>query len=219
MPGLHHQDPVPRGKRIDECGLPGAGAGRRVDDNRCGGLENPLETFEHFQRESGEFGTAMVDCRPAHGTQDPVRSIRGPGDLKKMTSARKSHLLPSPRKTDVCRILCCMVPEISRFCNTIFLISQDHRRYGTGATPNGASSATRRFRPRQPGSPVRTGSLTDLPTGFPLPHGGARLTGGVEAVPVSHRDRDRPRLGVLPRRGVPPALLQEEPAAVQVLPA
>ena len=131
MPGLHHQDPVPRGERIDECGLPGAGARRGVEDDRCGGLENALKTFEHFKSEAGEFGTAMVGRRPTHGAQDPVRNVRGPGNLKEMTSAGKIHAPPSLRKTDVRRISGRVVPGITRSCNTAVWISQYHCRHGS----------------------------------------------------------------------------------------
>ena len=46
LAGLHHQHAVAGRQRVDQRRLPGAGAGRGVDDDRVGGLEDGLDALE-----------------------------------------------------------------------------------------------------------------------------------------------------------------------------
>ena len=72
LAGLDHQHAVAGRQRIDQRRFPGAGAGRGVDDDRIGGLENGLDAVEAALGELGEFRAAMVDDRAY-----PSRGARG----------------------------------------------------------------------------------------------------------------------------------------------
>ena len=86
MPGLDHQDPVARRQRVDDCGLPGAGAGRREDHDRPGGLEDAFAALQHGAAERRELGAAVVDDGHVHRTEDAIRDRARPWNLQKMPS-------------------------------------------------------------------------------------------------------------------------------------
>ena len=56
LAGLGHQHLVAGRQRIDDRGFPGAGARRRIDDDRLLGAENALAARQHGMTEFGEFG-------------------------------------------------------------------------------------------------------------------------------------------------------------------
>ena len=95
LPGLRHQHLVAGLQRIDEGRLPGAGAGRRVDDDRLLGAKHPLHGRQHGMTDLGEFGTAMVHGRHVHGAQHPVRHVGRSRNLQKMPSSMHGHGRPS----------------------------------------------------------------------------------------------------------------------------
>ena len=58
---------------LTSAAFPRAGAGRGVDDDRIGGLEDRLDAFQGPLGELGEFGSTMIDHRGVHRPQDAVR--------------------------------------------------------------------------------------------------------------------------------------------------
>ena len=84
LAGLHHQHAVAGRQRVDQRGFPGAGAGRGVDDDRIGGLEDGLDAVEAALGELGELRPAMVDDRRVHRAQHAVGQRRRPGNLQEM---------------------------------------------------------------------------------------------------------------------------------------
>ena len=89
--GLDHQHLVARRQRIDDRRFPGAGARRRKDDDRPGGLEDLLATLEHRLAELGELRAAMVDDRHIHGAEHAIRHRARTGNLQKMASLMRCH--------------------------------------------------------------------------------------------------------------------------------
>ena len=84
LAGLDHEHAIAGRQRVGERRFPGAGAGRGVDDDRIGGLEDRLDAVEAALGELGEFRTAMVDDRRVHRPQDAVGDRRRSGDLQEM---------------------------------------------------------------------------------------------------------------------------------------
>ena len=93
LAGLDHQHAVARRQRIDQRRFPGAGAGRGVDDDRIGGLENGLDAVEAALGELGEFGTAVVDDRRIHRAEHAVGQRRRPWDLQEVTPGGARSIL------------------------------------------------------------------------------------------------------------------------------
>ena len=104
LAGLDHQHAVAGRERVDEGGFPRAGAGRGVDDDRIGGLEDGLHAFEGALGELAELRSAVVDDRGVHGAQNAIRKRRRPGNLQEMTAGiagrilRHGYCLTSDRK-------------------------------------------------------------------------------------------------------------------------
>ena len=88
---LEHEHFVARLERIDDGGLPRAGAGRREDDHRPLGAEDRPETFGDLRHEARELRTAVIDRRPIHRPQDSIGDIGRSGDLEEVTAALEVH--------------------------------------------------------------------------------------------------------------------------------
>ena len=93
LAGLDHQHAVAGRQRVDESGFPRAGAGRGVDDDRIGGLENGLDAVEAALGELGEFRPAMVDDRRVHRAQHAVGQRRRARNLQEMTPGGARSIL------------------------------------------------------------------------------------------------------------------------------
>ena len=74
VPGFVHQHMVARTQGVDQRGLPGAGAGGRINHHRLPGLEDFLDVGQYLQAQRAELGAAVVDGGQAHGPQDAVRN-------------------------------------------------------------------------------------------------------------------------------------------------
>src|SRR5262245_1904143 len=102
LAGFHHQYLIAGRKRVDECGLPGAGACSSVNDHRIGSLEDGLDAFETLLRKPSKLRTAMVDNRRVHRPQDAVRERRGARNMQKMapdsTRGILSHRQSAPER-------------------------------------------------------------------------------------------------------------------------
>ncbi len=97
LAGLGHQHLVARRQRVDDRGFPGAGARRRIDDDRLLGAEDALDTRQHVMTEFGELGTTVIQGRHVHGPQHPVGHVGGSWNLEKMPSSVQGHLASSFR--------------------------------------------------------------------------------------------------------------------------
>ena len=86
MAGFLHQNPIARRKRVDQCRLPGAGAGSRKDDHRLAGAKDPLKTLEQAQGQRAESRTAVIDGRLRNGPQNALGNIGRAWDLEKMAA-------------------------------------------------------------------------------------------------------------------------------------
>src|SRR5215470_5251273 len=86
MAGLEHQYAVAGRQRVDERGLPRAGAGGRVGHDRASRLEHFMETLEDLVREARELGAAVIDRRPVDRPQHPIRHVGGAGDLQEVAA-------------------------------------------------------------------------------------------------------------------------------------
>ena len=86
LAGLDHEHAIAGRERVDQRRFPGAGAGRGVNDDRVGGLENRLDAVERAARDLGELRSAMIDERRIHGAQNAVGDRRRPRDLQEMTA-------------------------------------------------------------------------------------------------------------------------------------
>src|SRR4051812_36119381 len=93
MPGLEHQDPVARRQRVDQRRLPRPGAGRGIDHDGAGGLEDALHPGDDLLAEFGEFRAAMVDRWERDRVQDPVGNIGRAGDLQEMATGMAGRLV------------------------------------------------------------------------------------------------------------------------------
>ena len=93
LAGLDHQHAVAGRQRIDQRRFPRAGAGRGVDDDRIGGLENGLDAVEAALGELGEFRAAMIDDRRVHRPQHAVGQRRRPRNLQEMTPGGARSIL------------------------------------------------------------------------------------------------------------------------------
>ena len=89
--GLEHEHAVAGGERVHQCGLPRAGARRRIDDDRAACLEDSLKPFDHLVPERRELWTTMIDGRPRDRVQHALGHVGRPGDLQKVTSAFDGH--------------------------------------------------------------------------------------------------------------------------------
>ena len=94
LAGLDHQHAVAGRERVDQRRFPGAGAGRGIDDDRIGGLEDGLDAFEHALGELGEFRSAVVDDRacPSRAGCGPEAAV-GPGICRKWRPAVREEFL------------------------------------------------------------------------------------------------------------------------------
>ena len=89
-----HQDPVALVQRVGECGLPGAGPGRREHEDPAGaGAENLLQIIQKRLHEPAEVGRTHVLHRQVHGLPDGFRHICGAGDEKMGVSVHGAVLL------------------------------------------------------------------------------------------------------------------------------
>src|SRR5580700_2951261 len=93
LAGLDHQHAVAGRQRIDQSGFPRAGAGRGVDDDRIGGLENRLDAVEAAFRQLGEFRPAVVDDRGVHRAEHAVGQRRRARNLQEMTPGGARNIL------------------------------------------------------------------------------------------------------------------------------
>src|SRR5918994_1575973 len=64
--GLEAEHPVTRRERVDQRGLPGAGARARIDDDRVRRAERRLDRLEHLPAEGRELRAAVVDGGHVH---------------------------------------------------------------------------------------------------------------------------------------------------------
>src|SRR6185437_14016011 len=95
LTGFRHQHLVAGLERIDDRGLPGAGARRWIDDDRLLGAEYPLSGRKHVMAEPGELRATMIHGRHVHGPQHPVGHVGGSWNLEKMPSSMHGHGRPS----------------------------------------------------------------------------------------------------------------------------
>ena len=93
LAGLDHQHAIAGRQRVDQRGFPSTGAGRGVDDDRIGGLENGLDAVETALGELGKLRPAMIDDRSIHGAQHAVGQRRRPRDLQEMTPGGARSIL------------------------------------------------------------------------------------------------------------------------------
>ena len=100
IPGLEHEHLVPGGQGVDQGRLPGPGPGGGVDHDRPAGFENLLQPLKDVYRQSGKFGTPVVDGGLSDGPENSLRHVGRPRDLEKMTPARVAHSAP-PHGIDV----------------------------------------------------------------------------------------------------------------------
>ena len=84
--GFVHQHMVARAQRVDQGGLPCAGARCRVNDDRLRGLEDFFDVCQHLQAQHTELRAAMVNGWIAHGPQNAVWHRRWARDLQKMSA-------------------------------------------------------------------------------------------------------------------------------------
>src|ERR1019366_3213428 len=75
-------------RHCDERRLPGAGARRRVDDDRMPRLENAFHAGQDFLAKDRELRPAMVDGGQAESAQHPIRHRARPRDLQEMAATR-----------------------------------------------------------------------------------------------------------------------------------
>ena len=93
LAGLDHQHAIAGRQRVDQRRFPRAGAGRGVDDDRIGGLENGLDAVEAALGELGEFRPAMIDDRGVHRAQHAVGQRRRARNLQEMTPGGARSIL------------------------------------------------------------------------------------------------------------------------------
>jgi hypothetical protein len=86
MTGLDHQHRIAGAQGVDEGRLPGAGARRRVDDDRMACLEDLADVDEDLPAEGAELRPAVVDRRQAHRPQDAIGHRARPGDLQEVAA-------------------------------------------------------------------------------------------------------------------------------------
>ena len=98
LAGLGHQHLVARRQCVDDSRLPGAGTGRRIDDDRLLRAEHALNRRQHLMAEHGEFRAAMVEGRHVDGPQHPVGHVGGAWNLEKMPSCMQRHLASFPEE-------------------------------------------------------------------------------------------------------------------------
>jgi len=81
VPCIVHQHPISGRERVDKCGFPRSGSGRRVYDHWLFRLGNLLNNFQYLKTQAVELRTPVVDCRTFDGAQNPVRYIGWSGNL------------------------------------------------------------------------------------------------------------------------------------------
>jgi hypothetical protein len=81
LAGLDHQNAVAGRERVGEGSLPGAGAGRRVDDDVAVRLEEGLDAGEDALAELLELRATVIEDLARHGGDDALRDRRGTGNL------------------------------------------------------------------------------------------------------------------------------------------
>ena len=91
MSSFTHQHPVTRRQGIDQRRFPGARTGGGVNDDRPFGLEHGLQPFQHLDGKKMERRTTVVDDCLVDGPENPLRHIRRPRDLQKMSPALIRH--------------------------------------------------------------------------------------------------------------------------------
>src|SRR6267143_1959571 len=96
---LEHEHFVARLERVDDGGLPRAGAGRREDDHRPLRAEDRPETLGDLRREARELRAAVVDRGPIDRTQDSIGDVGRSGDLEEVPAALAVH---GRRRFDMC---------------------------------------------------------------------------------------------------------------------
>jgi len=92
--GLERQHPVAGRERVDQRGLPGAGARRRVDDHGARRAQDPPEAREQLAAQRREVRPAVVDRRRVDRPQHPVGHVGGPWNLKEVASGHDALHAP-----------------------------------------------------------------------------------------------------------------------------
>ena len=62
MPRLEHQHAITWRQRVDQCRLPRASAGRRIDERMLLRLEDTLDPVERLHANRCKIRTTVVDC-------------------------------------------------------------------------------------------------------------------------------------------------------------
>ena len=91
MAGLVGEHAVAGAERIDQRGLPCAGAGARKNQHVPLRLKDRAQAVDAGEREIGRVAAAMIDRRLIDGAQDAVRNIRRAGNLEKVSAGSICH--------------------------------------------------------------------------------------------------------------------------------
>jgi hypothetical protein len=86
--GADHKDCVARRQRVDQRGLPGAGARGGKDDHRPIRPEYALQAGQRRAAEIGEARPAMIDRRLGDGAQHASGNVGRTGNLEKVAARR-----------------------------------------------------------------------------------------------------------------------------------
>ena len=86
--GLDHQDQVTRREQVGDGRLPGAMAGRGVEEDLLVGLEDALHAAVAGPLDLQELRRQEVHHRPIHRPQDAVGDVGRAGIVEELTSAR-----------------------------------------------------------------------------------------------------------------------------------
>src|SRR5687768_4008499 len=92
MAGFIHQHAIAGRQGVDECRLPRAGAGSRIDHHfALRALEHALHSGEDFLADRAELGSAMVHCREIDGSQHAIGHVGRSRDLKEVAAGTSGH--------------------------------------------------------------------------------------------------------------------------------
>ena len=84
------QDLVAGRERVDHAGLPGAGAGARIqDDFTARHLKYLFESVQDFFEQTGELWSPMIDEGLRHRSHNPLWNQRGTGNLQKRAARHR----------------------------------------------------------------------------------------------------------------------------------